>query len=217
VAERLGILGGTFDPVHLGHLHVAETALAQLALDRVLFIPAGAPWRKTAREISPAQQRIDMLKLAIGGISAFEISTIETDREGPSYMVETLSELAKANPGADLYLILGEDALTDLPNWHEPEEILEMAVVAVAPRGGRIPRDESWRTLRGVVKRTVWLDMKPLPTSATEIRNRIRRGEPILGMMPPAVEAYVRQHGLYRKGPPRKRGRKPRIPRPADL
>jgi len=139
VAERLGILGGTFDPVHNGHLRLAEAALAQLSLDRVLFVPAGTPWRKPERDISPAATRLAMLKLAIKGKKRFEISTAETDREGPSYTVETLAELGSGHPGAELFLVIGEDALTDLPNWREPEQILELAVVAVAPRIGAIP------------------------------------------------------------------------------
>lgn len=193
---RTGILGGTFDPVHSGHLAIAAAARQQLDLERVLFVPAGQPWRKD-REITLAEHRIAMLRLAIEGEPAYQLSTVEVDRDGPSYMVDTLKELGKQFPGSDLVLILGQDALVDLPNWKDADRILDRALLAIAPRAGRVPKDDTWRAMPRIVERTEWLEMEPLVVSATGIRARIHRGSPVRGMTPAAVEAYLRKNRLY--------------------
>ncbi len=194
---RLGVLGGTFDPVHNGHLVVAAAAREQLGLERVLFVPAGQPWRKD-REITAAAHRIAMLRLAIDGEPAYELSTVEVDREGPSYTVDTLVELGQQFAGRDLVLVMGQDALVDLPNWKDAARVMELALLAIAPRGGRrLPKDDSWRAMPGISERTVWLEMEPVVVSSTGIRSRIWRGSTVRGMAPAAVEEYFRKHRLY--------------------
>jgi nicotinate-nucleotide adenylyltransferase len=193
---RVGVLGGTFDPVHRGHLTLALAARDELALDEVLFVPAGQPWRKAGRIVAPADDRLAMLRLALEGQPAFRVETLELDRPGPSYTADTLEALRAARPDDELFCILGEDALADLPNWVRPERILELSTLVVARREG-VPRAAGER-LTGLNERVVWLQMPLVPVSATAIRERVRRGEPIGEMVPPAVAAYIRERGLYR-------------------
>jgi len=193
---RLGVLGGTFDPVHRGHLALAGAARDELALDEVLFVPAGQPWRKAGRIIAPAEHRLAMLRLAISDDSAFRVETLELERPGPSYTADTLEALGAARPGVELFLVLGEDALADLPNWVRPERILELATLAVARRAGA---PEGERQLPGLRERLVWLKMPLVEVTATEVRERVARGEPIGELAPAAVEAYIREQGLYRR------------------
>jgi nicotinate-nucleotide adenylyltransferase len=197
VAERIGVLGGTFDPIHNGHLALAQAAREQLDLDRLIFVPAGVPWRKAGRKITPGSQRLEMVRLAVKSDAAAEISTLEIEEEGPSYTAETLAALAEQYPGAELYFILGEDALADLPNWRQPDRILALARLAVARRDSstRGPEIES---APGGDKRIVWLDLEPVKISASDIRKRIRSGKHVKGMLPPPVEDYIRRCNLYR-------------------
>jgi len=196
--RKVGVLGGTFDPVHIGHLLLAESAREELGLERVVFMPAGRPWRKASREVSPAEHRLAMLRLAVAGNDAFEVSTIEVEREGPTYTVETLEELRRMDPGAALFFIVGEDALADLPNWREPQRILELATVAVAGRTAEGPNlRQAEAMMPGLVARAVWLRMPIIEISATGIRERVRLGLSIRYRVPAAVEAYIREHRLY--------------------
>jgi nicotinate-nucleotide adenylyltransferase len=196
---RLGVLGGTLDPVHRVHLLLAAAARDELGLERVLFVPAGQPWRKAARPITSAEHRLAMLRLALEGEGAFEIATLELEREGPSYAADTLEALRRDQPKDELFFILGEDALVDLPNWVRPRRILELATLAVAKRGGtdREEVEEAARRLPGLLDRVAWLKMPLVEVSATEIRDRVRRGLPIGDLVPAVVEAYIREHGLY--------------------
>jgi len=193
---RVGVLGGTFDPVHRGHLALARAARDELTLDEVLFVPAGRPWRKAGRIVAPAQDRLAMLRLALAGEAAFRLETMELDRTGPAYTADTLEALRAARPDDELFCILGEDALADLPNWVRPERILELATLAVARREG-VPKAAGER-LPGLSERVVWLKMPLVPVSATEIRERVRRGLPVDELVPAAVAAYIREHDLYR-------------------
>jgi nicotinate-nucleotide adenylyltransferase len=196
--RKVGVLGGTFDPVHIGHLLLAESAREELGLERVVFMPAGRPWRKASREVSPAEHRLAMLRLAVAGNDAFEVSTIEVEREGPTYTVETLEELRRRDPGAALFFIVGEDALADLPNWREPQRILQLATVAVAGRTAEGPNlRQAEAMMPGLVARAVWLRMPIIEISATGIRERVRLGLSIRYRVPAAVEAYIREHRLY--------------------
>lgn len=197
---RVGILGGTFDPVHRGHLVLAAAARDELELDRVLFVPAGRPWRKAGRTIASGEHRLAMVRQALEGKSAFEVATLELERPGPSYTVDTLEALKAERPDDELFFILGEDALADLPNWVRPERILELAKLAVARRADTSSREleEAERRLPGLPARVVWLKMSRMAVSATESRDRVRRGLAIGEMVPDAVAAYIREQGLYR-------------------
>ena len=198
---KLGVLGGTFDPVHRGHLALAGTARDKLGLGRVLFVPAGQPWRKPGRRIGPDEHRLAMLSLALEGEPVFQVSTLELERSGPSYTADTLEALHADRPDDELVFILGEDALLDLPNWVRPWRILELAKLAVARRADVAPEalDDVKRRLPGLLERVVWLKMPLVTVSATEIRARVREGLPIGEMVPSKVEDYIREHGLYRE------------------
>jgi nicotinate-nucleotide adenylyltransferase len=195
--ERVGVLGGTFDPIHNGHLALARAAREQLGLDRVVFVPAGVPWRKAGREITAATHRLEMVRLAIANEPAASVSTVEIDKEGPSYTADTLEALSGEFQGAALYFIIGEDALEDLPTWREPERILGLARLAVAGRPGRKVADGRWQAIPGIGERLVRLEMEPVEISASEIRRLEGLGKPVSEMLPAAVEAYIRHHRLY--------------------
>jgi nicotinate-nucleotide adenylyltransferase len=192
VPSPLILLGGTFDPPHAGHLVLAECARHQFS-GKVVFMPAGDPWRKTgaepgSRRVSPAEHRLAMTRLAVAGNDAFSVDDRETRREGPTYTVETLEEL-RAEGHGEIVLVLGADALDDLPNWHAPDRIRALATLAVAPRPGAVRRLE---------QDFIAVDMPPLAISATEIRERVATGRPIRYLVPDAVEGYIRQRRLYR-------------------
>jgi nicotinate-nucleotide adenylyltransferase len=148
--RRIGLFGGTFDPPHLGHLALAERARDQLRLDRVIFMPSGLPPHKRRRAVAPPAHRLAMTRIAVRGNAGFVVSALETRRRGASYTVDTLRALAAREPEARLYLVIGEDSLRDFPTWHAPEEIAELAALAVAPRplaaaaGAPPPRPRGW-------------------------------------------------------------------------
>jgi nicotinate-nucleotide adenylyltransferase len=198
---KLGVLGGTFDPPHMGHLILAEEARSRLSLERVLFVPAGDPWRKAGQDITPAHHRLAMVRLAVANDSRFEVCTLEVEREGPSYTVDTLAELARQyGPDAELYFLLGEDALRDMPNWKEPQRIAELATLVVAPRAGASgPRAPLESTIPGLAGRLVRLDMPVVDISATALRERAKRGLSLHDLVPAAVAEYISEHGLYRQ------------------
>ena len=194
---RLGVLGGTFDPVHLGHLILGEVARQEIALDRVIFVPAGQPWRKSGREISAGADRLQMLRLATAGNAAFEVSALEIDRPGPSYTEVTLEALLGENPGAELFFILGRDALTDFPHWHDPERIAELATLAVAERDDTPLGGEGEADLSGLHVRLCRLHMPRVGITATAVRENVRKGLSIRYLVPDAVAAYIEERGLY--------------------
>lgn len=196
---RVGILGGTFDPVHAGHLIVAEQAREALALDLVLFLPAGEPWRKAHRAITPAEHRLAMLRIAIDGNAAFGISDIELRSEGPSYTADTLELLAGERLDDEFYFILGSDALADLPNWHEPERIVRHSVLAVAPREMQ-ELNAAVLTLPGLKARVQPFHVPRIDISSTDIRARVAAGRTVRYLVPPRVEGYIAAHGLYAGG-----------------
>ncbi|MBN1152514.1 MAG: nicotinate-nucleotide adenylyltransferase [Dehalococcoidia bacterium] len=198
---RLGILGGTFDPVHAGHIFVAEEARIRLQLDKVLFIPAGNPWLKVSRTITPAAHRIEMVRLAIAKHEHFELSTMEVERGGPSYTVDTLEELRKQPECRDLYLLLGLDSFVELPQWKDAERIVALCTLVVVPRyGDNLPElGEVAQKVNGVSERNVLvLDSPMIGISSSGIRERIARGLPVDYLVPGAVERYIIAHGLYR-------------------
>ncbi len=195
---RVGVLGGSFDPVHAGHLRLAETAYDQADLDRVIFVPTGRQWRKADQQMALAGERCEMVRLAIAGRPHFEIATMEVEREGPSYSDVTLEALKEERPGTELVFILGRDALADLPNWHAPERVLELATLAVAGRPGDGGSTASEALPGGLRGRAIWLDMPPVNVSATDIRERVRAGRSIEGLVPEAVREYIAAENLYR-------------------
>ncbi len=197
---RLGLLGGTFDPVHRGHLALARAGLDELGLDEVLFLPAGQPWRKAGRMIAGDEHRLAMLRLALEGEVAFQVSRLELERPGPSYTADTLEALRDDRPEDELFSLLGEDALMDLPNWERPQRILELASLAVARRADSSPEAlaEVERRFPGLGERVIWLKMAAVAVSATEIRERVRSGQPISDLVPATVGGYIREQGLYR-------------------
>ena len=200
---KLGVLGGSFDPPHLGHLILAEEARLGLDLEQVLFVPAGAPWRKAGQELSPWEDRLAMVRLAVADNPHFAASTLEIDRQGPSYTAETLTALHEELPAdSELFFIMGQDSLADLPNWWQPQRIISLARLAVAGRtaGEAAEADALEKEVPGIADRLVWLDMPRIDISATAVRDRVRRGLSIRYWVPPSVEEYIRQHKLYVAG-----------------
>lgn len=200
--RRIGVLGGTFDPIHLGHLILGEAACQELALARVIFVPAGEPWRKAGLELAPAHHRLAMVQLAIAENDRFAVSTVEVDRPGPSYIVDTLAALQEElGPQADLLFILGRDSLADLPHWREPQSIIALARLAVGERPGWPPtNDELERAVPGILARIVTFPMPAVEISSSEIRRRCREGRSIRYLVPAAVAEYISAQGLYAQG-----------------
>ena len=198
---RLGLFGGTFDPVHFGHLLLAERCREECRLDQVWFIPAGNPPHKTGELISPGSQRAELLEFAIAGHPQFSVNRMELAREGRSFTVETLRELASQDPDRELFFLIGADSLADLPLWRDPAGIARLATIVAVNRGDRpLPPLESLRSQLGdaVMSRIQMVAMPGIDLSATDIRRRAREGKSIRFMTPRACEVYIEQHGMYR-------------------
>ena len=200
---RIGILGGTFDPPHLAHLVLAAAARHAHALDRVLLVPAGDPWRKADSDVSTAADRLALTRAAVEGVLPWaEVSDIEVRRAGPSYTAETLEELQTEARGHEWWFILGWDALADLPNWREPERILELARLALAQRGDEAGDGEALpaavvEAFPELSSRVDCLLSPRLNVSASELRRRLREGEPTAPLLPAAVRERIAALGLY--------------------
>jgi nicotinate-nucleotide adenylyltransferase len=198
---RIGIFGGTFDPVHLGHLILAEQCHEQGGLDQVWFVPAARPPHKPERELTPFAQRVEMLNLAIAGQPAFRVEELEKDRPGPSYTVATLEELNQRHPGSEWFLLIGGDALRDLRGWYQPARIVELATLLVMPRlGVEQASVNQWRTSLGPTTRLLVMDVPLIEISSTDLRQRVGGGRSIRYLVPRAVEVYIREKGLYGRG-----------------
>jgi nicotinate-nucleotide adenylyltransferase len=200
---RLGLYGGSFDPVHYGHLLLAECCREQCRLDAVWFAPAAVPPHKQDRELSPASDRIEMLKLAIGGHEAFSVYLGEIERGGVSYTVETLEKLHAEHLSDEWFLPMGADSLADLPDWRIPERICELAIPVVVRRtGSPEPNDAALAKLmspeRLAIARENRVTMPVVELSASDIRRRLAAGQSIRYRTPRAVEKYIETHGLYR-------------------
>ena len=197
---RIGILGGTFNPPHLGHLVCAQEAYIQLSLDRVMLVPARIPPHKSVEDEPGAVHRLEMCRLAIrGDEERFEVCELEIGREGPSYTVDTLEQLHSRMPDSELHLILGADIAAGLREWHRPDRVLSLATVAVAERPGT-PREQVARALSAVPggERGRFFDMPEIGISSTMLRERARTGESTRYLVPEAVRGYIDQHRLYR-------------------
>ncbi|MGZ4799706.1 MAG: nicotinate-nucleotide adenylyltransferase [Acidimicrobiia bacterium] len=192
MSERCGILGGTFDPVHVGHIVVAVDVRAQLGLDRVLMVPAGDPWQKRGQVVASPEQRFEMVQLACNGLDGVEVSRIELDHPGPSVTADTLERLQA--PDRELFLMLGTDAVANMPTWRRLEETRDLAAIAVLERAGEhaSPPGPGWRFEHVAVPR--------LDVSSSEIRRRVGAGLPIDGLTPPAVVSFIRRERLYTLG-----------------
>lgn len=195
---RVGIFGGTFDPVHVGHLILAEQARDHARLDQVWFVPAPRPPQKNGQAITRFEQRVEMLELAIAGQPAFRIDEVERHRTGPSYTVDTLAELKARHPGHTFFLLLGGDSLADLPTWREPRRIVEQAGLVVMARPGTPPVTEVELAAR--LGTAVSLEVVPAPQidiSSRDLRRRVAEGRSVRYQVPRAVETYIREKGLY--------------------
>lgn len=205
---RVGLLGGSFDPVHLGHLLLAECSREQLALDEVWFLPAAVPPHKQGVALTPAVQRVEMLELAIAGNAGFRVGTHEVDRGGVNFTVDTLTHLHGQHPEHEWFFLMGADSLVDFPTWREPGRVAELAVIAVVQRafpGGQAALDLT--PLSGVVAedrieriRRHRVEMPRIDLSASDLRQRLAAGKSIRYRTPRAVEKYIETHGLYRTG-----------------
>ncbi len=198
---KKGVLGGTFDPVHIGHLIIAEEARIRLGLQQVLFVPAGEPWMKGGWDLTPAGHRIEMARLATASNPFFSVSEVEVRRKGPSYSVDTMTELTAAEPGTEFYFIMGIDSLKAFHQWKEPERLARLCRLAVLKRPGysteRVVKDLEGR-LPGITERIVFVEAPVIGISATEIRRRAGEGESIKYWAPEGVEGYIEKRGLYK-------------------
>jgi nicotinate-nucleotide adenylyltransferase len=196
----IGILGGTFNPPHMGHLVMAQEALDQLDLDRVVLMPVAVPPHKEARDDPGAAVRLELSRLAVAGDERFEVSPLEVERGGASFTVDTLRELHDVEPQHDLTFIVGGDMAQSLPAWREPDAILALARLAVAEREG-VRREDIARRLEPLHdgSRVVFFDMPRIDISSSSVRRRVAEGHPVRYLVPDAVAAAIAEQGLYRQ------------------
>ncbi len=197
MARRIGIFGGTFDPIHTGHLILGQEVLHRLELSQMLFVPSAEPPHKQYAQMASADARAQMVALAIADHPLFELSRIELERSGTSYTVETLRRLRqRLGDGVDLYLVIGADNAVEMPTWCDPEGVLELAQVVVVDR----PEHDRGRIDPGLARQMNFLDTPLLDISSTDIRARVNAGRPIRYLAPEPVVRFIETHGLYRQG-----------------
>ncbi|TEU15837.1 MAG: nicotinate-nucleotide adenylyltransferase [Dehalococcoidia bacterium] len=195
---NIGVLGGTFDPIHIGHLVVAEEARIKLGFNEVLFVPAGQPLLKPDRNITPADHRVEMVRRAIADNPHFKICTLEIERPGPSYTVDTLTMLRKQlGSEASLFFIIGRDTLAELPLWKEPKKLVQLCRLVVAPRLGSKDLKHLETSIPGLLDKVIQLDMPVIGISSSGIRQRIAQGLPIRYLVPAEVEKYITGQKIY--------------------
>ena len=197
---RIGVFGGTYDPIHRGHVAKAKQAQAQLDLDRVLFTVAGDPWMKSRESphITPAAHRLEMVRLALVDHPDLDADDRELLRSGPTYTADTLEDLARQNPGAHLFLLLGSDCLPKLPEWSRPERVLDLATVAVMERpGAEMDLSPLEKVKAGGAVEAIVVSAQPVELSSSEIRRSVAVGRPPYGSLDNAVTKYMERHGLY--------------------
>lgn len=193
--RRIGFLGGTFDPIHLGHLILAQQLAEQFQLKKVLFIPSATPPHKNDIKVSPTHHRFEMTKSAVEDNRLFEISDIELKREGKSYTIDTIAELKKLYPDSDLYFLAGSDVLTEFDTWKDPERIFEQVKVALGTRPGYDKVDMN----NMFFSKTIMVEINGLHVSSTQVRHRVREGKSIKYLVPLKVEEYIKAKGLYKE------------------
>lgn len=201
---KIGVLGGTFDPPHIGHLVIAQEVWWRLGLDKVLFVPAGEPWHKAGEEVTPAHHRETMVRLAIAGDPRFELSRVDLQRPGPTYTVDTLTELRQIYPpGTEFYFILGTDALAQLPSWRSPERLIELARLVVVPRPGFEGVDLRLLEVQipGLERAVEFVEIPRVGISSSEIARRLAMGGPVRYLVPDPVYEYIKAHKLYLPSP----------------
>ena len=197
-AERIGVLGGTFDPPHCAHLALARAVRDALNLERVLFVPAADPPHKRGREMSPATARLEMLELALAGQAGMRLSRLDVDRPGPHYSLDTLKLLLRDCPDASFWFVMGADSLRDLPDWNRPLELVNLCRLAVVPRPGVcVWPDMHEAVLPGLERKVDMVDCAPLPHASHDIVARLRAGGDVSDLVPPAVLDYIAARELY--------------------
>jgi nicotinate-nucleotide adenylyltransferase len=190
---RVGIMGGTFDPIHHGHLGAASEVAAEFALDEVVFVPTGAPWQKSDREVSPAEHRYLMTVIATASNPRFWVSRVDIDRPGPTYTIDTIRDVAVQRPGAELYFITGADALAQILSWKDAEEALRLARFIGVTRPGYELTDAHLP-----VDSVTLVDVPAMAISSSDCRARVRAELPIWYLVPDGVVQYITKHHLYR-------------------
>jgi nicotinate-nucleotide adenylyltransferase len=191
-AQRVGIMGGTFDPIHHGHLVAASEVASRFALDEVVFVPTGAPWQKSERQVSPAEHRYLMAVIATASNPRFWVSRVDIDRGGPTYTVDTINDIAQMRPGAELFFITGADALAQILSWKNPEDALTVAhFIGVTRPGYELSNDHLPDAS------TTLVDVPAMAISSSDCRDRVRAEQPIWYLVPDGVVQYIAKHRLY--------------------
>ena len=193
--RRVGVMGGTFDPIHHGHLVAASEVQAWFDLDEVVFVPTGAPWQKSDRDVSPAEHRYLMTVVATAANPRFMVSRVDIDRHGPTYTIDTLRDLRAEMPDAELYFITGADALADIFTWRDADELFELANFVGCTRPGYTMDDETLAKIPS--EKVTMVEIPALAISSTDCRQRKRRGEPVWYLVPDGVVQYIAKHDLY--------------------
>ena len=204
---RVGILGGSFDPPHAGHLMIAREAKERVGLDTVLFVPAGEQWLKEGQDVAPATHRLAMTHLLIGSTVAFTVSDMEVTRPGPTYTVDTLRELHEnAPPDTEYCFILGEDSVADLPRWHNPQDLVTLCRFIAMPRAGAEGRPDlsaAYAAIPGLQEKlTVLEDAPRMDVSSSSVRRMVESGDDVRGIVPNNIVKYITAHRLYGRGAP---------------
>jgi nicotinate-nucleotide adenylyltransferase len=196
MALRVGIMGGTFDPIHHGHLVAASEVQALFALDEVIFVPTGAPWQKSDRRVSTAEHRYLMAVIATASNPRFWVSRVDIDRAGPTYTIDTIRDIGAQRPGADLFFITGADALDQILSWHDAEEALKLARFVGVTRPGYELSDEHLP-----VDSATLVDVPAMAISSSDCRERVHHDKPVWYLVPDGVVQYINKHGLYSDAP----------------
>jgi nicotinate-nucleotide adenylyltransferase len=195
MTERVGIMGGTFDPIHHGHLVAASEVATLFSLDEVIFVPTGEPWQKSHRQVSPAEHRYLMTVIATASNPRFWVSRVDIDRAGPTYTIDTIRDIGAQRPGADLYFITGADALAEIFTWRDAEELFSLAQFVGCTRPGFVMDAETLAKIPH--DRVTMIEVPALAISSTDCRRRTMRGEPVWYLVPDGVVQYIAKHRLY--------------------